>query len=75
MTLPIIKVEATAKFKRDLRVLAKKYRNIRKDIQPIITQIEAGKIFGDRVKGIGYTIFKLRVKNSDIKQILSDFEQ
>lgn len=68
MTLPIIQVEATAKFKRDLRVLAKKYRSIRKDIQPIITQIEAGKILGDRVTGIGYTIFKLRVKNSNIQK-------
>ena len=68
MTLPVVRVEATAKFKRDLRVLAKKYRSIRKDIQPIITQIEAGKILGDRVTGIGYTIFKLRVKNSDIQK-------
>lgn len=29
---PLIQVEATAKFKRNLRILAKKYRNISNDI-------------------------------------------
>lgn len=65
---PIIQVEFADKFKRNLRVLAKKYRSIRKDIQPIITQLEAGELPGDRIAGIDYTILKLRVKNSDIKK-------
>lgn len=65
---PIIQVEFADKFKRNLRALAKKYRNIRKDIQPIITQLEAGELPGDRIAGIDYTILKLRVKNSDIKK-------
>lgn len=33
---PLIEVFATAKFQRDLRTLAKKYRHIRSDVQPII---------------------------------------
>lgn len=65
---PIIQVEFADKFKRNLRALAKKYRSIRKDIQPIITQLEAGELPGDRIAGIDYTILKLRVKNSDIKK-------
>nr|WP_319420653.1 hypothetical protein [Pleurocapsa sp. FMAR1] len=65
---PIIQVEFTDKFKRNLRTLAKKYRSIRKDIQPIITQLEAGELLGDRLAQIDYTILKLRVKNSDIQK-------
>jgi mRNA-degrading endonuclease RelE of RelBE toxin-antitoxin system len=65
---PLIQVEVTAKFQRNLRSLAKKYRNIRHDIQPIIQQLQAGDLPGEQVSGVGYTIFKLRVKNSDIKK-------
>lgn len=35
---PLIQVEVTAEFQRNLRILVKKYRNIRNDIQPIIGQ-------------------------------------
>lgn len=45
--LPLILVEVTAKFKRNLRILAKKYRSIRNDIQPIIEQLQAGELPGD----------------------------
>ena len=65
---PIIHIEFTDKFKRNLRVLAKKYRSIRKDIQPVIAQLEAGELPGVRVTGIDHTIFKLRIRNSDIQK-------
>jgi mRNA-degrading endonuclease RelE of RelBE toxin-antitoxin system len=65
---PLIQVEVTAKFKRNLRILAKKYRNIRSDIQPIIEELQSGKLPGDQIPGVGYTIFKLRLKNSDIQK-------
>ncbi|WP_413171048.1 type II toxin-antitoxin system RelE/ParE family toxin [Anabaena azotica] len=65
---PLVQVEVTAKFKRNLSILAKKYRSIRKDIQPIIEQLQSGNLPGDQVSGIGYTIFKIRVKNSDIQK-------
>lgn len=65
---PLILVEVTAKFKRNLRILAKKYRGIRNDIQPIIEQLQAGELPGDQISGVGYTIFKLRVKNSDVQK-------
>ena len=63
-----VQVEATPRFKRDLRTLAKKYRSIRNDVQPVIEQLEAGELPGNRISGIGYEIFKLRVRNSDIKK-------
>jgi mRNA-degrading endonuclease RelE of RelBE toxin-antitoxin system len=62
---PLIQVEASPTFQKNLRTLAKKYRSIRKDIQPIITQLEQGQILGDQISGIGYAVFKLRVRNSD----------
>ncbi|MBP5973237.1 type II toxin-antitoxin system RelE/ParE family toxin [Brasilonema sp. CT11] len=65
---PLIQVEVTGKFKRNLRILAKKYRSIRNDIQPIIEQLQSGELPGDQIPGVGYTIFKLRVKNSDIQK-------
>jgi len=58
-----VQVEAAPRFKRDLRTLAKKYRSIRNDVQPVIEQLEAGELPGNRISGIGYEVFKLRVSN------------
>ncbi|MEH2246534.1 hypothetical protein [Nostoc sp.] len=49
----VIQVEVTAKFKRYLQILAKKYRSIRNDIQPIIEQLQSGELPGDQISGIG----------------------
>nr|WP_245911982.1 type II toxin-antitoxin system RelE/ParE family toxin [Calothrix elsteri] len=51
-----------------MRNLKKKYRQIRTDIQPIIEQLQAGDILGDRITGTGYTVFKVRVRNSDVQK-------
>jgi mRNA-degrading endonuclease RelE of RelBE toxin-antitoxin system len=61
-------VEFTPEFKRNLRALAKKYRHIRTDVQPVIDQLLAGEIIGDQVPGVDYTIFKVRVRNSDLQK-------
>ena len=63
-----IQVEASPTFNRNLRSLAKKYRSIRNDIQPVIEQLERGELLGDKISGIGYEVFKLRVRNSDIQK-------
>lgn len=65
---PLIRVEAAPTFNRNLRRLAKKYRNIKKDIQPIVQQLEQGELPGDQISGVGYPVFKLRVRNSDIQK-------
>ena len=66
-TLP--EVEFTPEFKRNLRSLAKKYRHIRSDIQPVIEQIQHGDFLGDQIPKTGeYTLFKVRVKNSDLRK-------
>ena len=63
-----IQIEFTPEFKRNLRALAKKYRQIRSDIQPVIDQLQSGEIVGDQVSGTDYVIFKVRVKSSDIRK-------
>src|SRR5713226_1018980 len=61
-------VEYTPEFKRNLRVLAKKYPHIRSDVQPLIEQLQSGNLSGDQVPGVRHTIFKLRVRNSDLQK-------
>jgi len=63
-----IQIEFTPEFKRALRVLAKKYRHIRSDVQPTIDQLQKGKIIGTQVPRLSYPIFKVRVRNSDIQK-------
>ena len=61
-----VKVDASPTFKRNLKKLAKKYRNIRSDIELIIKELQNGELPGNQISGIGYKVFKLRVKNSDV---------
>lgn len=65
MSNSIVTVIALPTFTRNIRVLIKKYRNILKDIQPIIEQLENGEILGEQLSGVDYPVFKLRIKNSD----------
>ncbi len=65
---PLVQVEASAKFQRNLRLLSKRYRNIRSDIQSVIEQLHRGELPGDAVAGVEYTIFKVRIKNQDAQR-------
>lgn len=62
---PPTEVRFTPEFKRNLHALAKKYRHIRSDIEPIIEQLQNGERLGDQVPGVAHTIFKVRVRNRD----------
>ncbi|MGG6266570.1 hypothetical protein [Leptolyngbya sp. AN10] len=54
MTEPsIVQVEAAKTFTRDLRTLAKKYRSIYQDVQPIIEELQNGNVVGDQIANIG----------------------
>jgi mRNA-degrading endonuclease RelE of RelBE toxin-antitoxin system len=63
-----IRVEYTPEFKRNVRALTKKYRHIRSDVQPVLDDIAENKALGDQIKGTKYTVFKVRVRNSDIRK-------
>jgi mRNA-degrading endonuclease RelE of RelBE toxin-antitoxin system len=55
-------------FKDRLRTLAKRYRRIQTDLQPLIDSLQSGNLIGDQISGTGYTVFKVRLKNSDIQK-------
>lgn len=65
---PVVEIRFTPEFKRNLRALAKKYRHIRSDIQPVIEALQNGDLIGDQIPRVGYTVFKVRVKNSDLQK-------
>ncbi len=66
----LVQIDLTPEYKRNLRELSKKYRQIRLDTQPVIEQIQAGNFIGDRIPGRGedYIILKVRLKNSNIQK-------
>ncbi len=63
-----VSIRFTPEFKRNLRTLAKKYRRIRADVQPVIDQLQSGAFVGDQIPRTGYTIFKVRVRNRDSRK-------
>ena len=60
-----LQVSFTPEFKRNLRQLAKKYRHIKLDLQPILDQLARVDKPGDQVPQVRYEVFKVRAKNSD----------
>ncbi len=60
-----VAVQYTPEFKRNLRQLARKYRRIKADIQPVLDALEQGQTPGDQIPGVPYTVFKVRTRNSD----------
>lgn len=66
MSDSVVEVRFGKSFKRRLKDLSKRYRQIQKDIQPIITELEQGSFVGDQITGTDHTVFKVRARNSDI---------
>jgi len=61
-------VEFTPEFKRNIRALTRKYRHIRDDVDPLIIDLQNGQLPGVQITGTGYTIFKVRVTNRDVRK-------
>jgi len=60
-----LQVTFTPEFKRNLRQLAKKYRHIKSDLQPILDDLAGGSKPGDRIPRVQHEVYKVRAKNSD----------
>ncbi len=67
-TPPSVEIFTTFEFQRSIRTLAKKYRRVRLDLQPLFEQLQAGEWVGDKLGSVGYDVFKTRVKNSDVQK-------
>jgi mRNA-degrading endonuclease RelE of RelBE toxin-antitoxin system len=64
----IRRVEAAPVFERDLKRLARRYRHIRQDLEPLIEQLENGQTPGDQISGLDYPVYKVRLKNTDARR-------
>ncbi len=58
-------IDYTDEFKQHIRRLGRRYRSMRQDLQELLDRLEQGETPGDQLQGIGYTVYKVRVKNSD----------
>ena len=63
-----MKVEYGTAFARQLKHLARRYRNIRHDIAPVIALLEGGETPGDQLTGLGRTLYKVRAPNRDAQR-------
>ena len=63
-----VEIRYTPEFKRNIRQLAKKYRKIRGDLQPLIDQLLRQETPGDRIPGIDAVVYKVRIRNSDARR-------
>ena len=61
-------IQTSPEFKKDVRRLKKKYRHIKRDIEPIIERLQGGQLIGDQIAGTDYIVYKVRVRNSDIQK-------
>ncbi len=52
-SLPIVQIDLTPEFYRDIRDSNKCYPNIRNDLQSVIQDLEISDFVGDRIAGIG----------------------
>jgi mRNA-degrading endonuclease YafQ of YafQ-DinJ toxin-antitoxin module len=52
-----VKVDRSDKFKKDIKKLRKRHDSIENDIQPLIEQLEAGEIPGDRIVENKYPVY------------------
>jgi mRNA-degrading endonuclease RelE of RelBE toxin-antitoxin system len=66
MTNKLRRVVFSRRFKKEIKNLHKRYRSVQADVQPLIDQLEQGETPGDQVPGIGYPVYKVRVRNTDI---------
>lgn len=65
---PPVELRYTPEFKRNLRQLAKRYRRIQSDLEPLLRSLAGGQVPGDQVPGVQHEVFKARVPNSDTRK-------
>lgn len=58
----------TDSFKRQYKKLKKKYPHIKNDLNPLLVDIEEGKLPGDSIPGLLNKVYKARCPSSDMKR-------
>jgi len=52
-------------FKRQLKRLSRRYRQIKKDLKPVIDALQNDETPGDQIPRTDHVLYKVRAKNSD----------
>lgn len=55
-------------FKANLKLLTKKYRNLKADLQPTLNLLEDGDLPGDKIPDVAYDVYKVRISNSSAQR-------
>lgn len=55
-------------FLKELRRLARKYPAVLKEFDSLATQLKADDRPGDKIPGVGYDVYKVRLKNPSAKR-------
>ncbi len=63
-----MKFEVKQSFSKSLKKLEKKYPHIRKDLKPILMELEKNPTAGVAIPGFAHLIWKIRVNSSDMKR-------
>jgi mRNA-degrading endonuclease RelE of RelBE toxin-antitoxin system len=61
-------VKTTETFEKNIKRLSKKYRQIKKDLLPILNRLASGEFIGDSISGCDNILYKTRVASSDQKK-------
>jgi mRNA-degrading endonuclease RelE of RelBE toxin-antitoxin system len=63
-----IQIILSPDFQAQARKLKKRYRQFRSDLQVLLDDLQEGNLPGDQITGTSYIVYKVRLKNSDIKK-------
>ena len=61
-----IQVDIARPAAKDLKHLLKKYPHAFEDVEGLIRQLESGETPGNQIPNTGHTVYKVRVKSSDL---------
>jgi len=66
MTTKKIKVEPLPEFLKNFDHLARKYKGLgtEKEVAALVNQLEGGETPGDRIPGVSYVVYKVRLKGA-----------
>lgn len=65
---PPVLVVLSPHFLDAIKRLKKKYRHVQSDIQPLLDQLAQGKTPGDQITGVGFPVYKTRMRNRDVSR-------
>jgi mRNA-degrading endonuclease RelE of RelBE toxin-antitoxin system len=68
MTKPIISIGFAEPLVRKVKNLRKKYRHVQEDVRSLTDRLREGETPGDRLQGLPYVVYKVRIENRDLQR-------